>query len=491
MLIQSPLTLSLTLISLIFLGLTIYLFFNKTNLIHKLQLTELELKKIQEILSENKSYLYKKEQDLNILNNEHSLLRENFAKESSERNRLSIENSELKKKIGELLEEASDLKEAMSAAHAALDGERQRREDDARHHERSFIELQNRLKLIGQDMVSTTAQNLSHVEREQFNLAVKPLKDELEIFRSFLSQSQSEGSKQAGMLQNELLKLRETQNILSKQACDLSLALTQGGKSQGMWGELQLERVLESSGLTKGIEYEREVAGARSLGEEGRPDAVVRLPENHCLIIDAKCSLTAYTQYMNAKDEAERESAKKAHITSVKNHIQALSRKNYANYKSLNSPSFVFMFIPIDGALSLALNSNEEIYDNAASNNIYLVSPSSLIPALRVTSNLWVLSKQNERVRILSTEAQQIYNKFNYVLEALDDVLRKNQSLKLSLDTLNNRIRLGKGNLEGQLKSFSTRAPVLIEQEEKEALEKPLNFVEERNTDNFQDFRLI
>ena len=258
-----------------------------------------------------------------------------------------------------------------------------------------------------------------------------------------------------------------------------------------MWGELQLERVLESSGLTKGIEYEREVAGARSLGEEGRPDAVVRLPDNHCLIIDAKCSLTAYTQYMNAKDEAERESAKKAHITSVKNHIQALSRKNYANYKSLNSPSFVFMFIPIDGALSLALNSNEEIYDNAASNNIYLVSPSSLIPALRVTSNLWVLSKQNERVRILSTEAQQIYNKFNYVLEALDDVLRKNQSLKLSLDTLNNRIRLGKGNLEGQLKSFSTRAPVLIEQEEKEALEKPLNFVEERNTDNFQDFRLI
>ena len=202
-----------------------------------------------------------------------------------------------------------------------------------------------------------------------------------------------------------------TQNILSKQALDLSNALSSGGKSQGMWGELQLERVLEASGPTNGIEYEREVAGSRALGETGRPDAVIRLPQNHCLIIDAKCSLTAYTQYINAEDKKIKEEALKNQY-SLKNHIQGLAKRDYCNFKSLNSPSFVFMFVPIDGALSLAINSDSTLYDEASKKNIYLVSPSSLIPALRVSANLWVLSNQNEKIRALAIEAQQIYTKF-------------------------------------------------------------------------------
>ena len=434
--------------------------FNKSS---KLSLTEQKFAQIFNEYQSLKDSIAKKENYLNSLRQDFSSLREIHAATCSEKKRFFEDNEALKKKIAEIEEEKSDLKEAMSAAYATLDAERQMREDDRKKMVQNQEELQNRLTVLGQQMLKTTANELSNQERLNFQKNVAPLKEELETFRRFLTQSQNLGAQRSGALLTEIQKLQMTQNILSKQALDLSNALSSGGKSQGMWGELQLERVLEASGLTNGIEYEREVAGSRALGETGRPDAVIRLPQNHCLIIDAKCSLTAYTQYINAEDKKIKEEALKNHIFSLKNHIQGLAKRDYCNFKSLNSPSFVFMFVPIDGALSLAINSDSTLYDEASKKNIYLVSPSSLIPALRVSANLWVLSNQNEKIRALAIEAQQIYTKFSAVISALDDVEKKNNALNSSLDVLNLRLRAGKGNLEGQLKNFSVKAPGVLE----------------------------
>ena len=434
--------------------------FNKSS---KLSLTEQKFAQIFNEYQSLKDSIAKKENYLNSLRQDFSSLREIHAATCTEKKRFFEDNEALKKKIAEIEEEKSDLKEAMSAAYATLDAERQMREDDRKKMVQNQEELQNRLTVLGQQMLKTTANELSNQERLNFQKNVAPLKEELETFRRFLTQSQNLGAQRSGALLTEIQKLQMTQNILSKQALDLSNALSSGGKSQGMWGELQLERVLEASGLTNGIEYEREVAGSRALGETGRPDAVIRLPQNHCLIIDAKCSLTAYTQYINAEDKKIKEEALKNHIFSLKNHIQGLAKRDYCYFKSLNSPSFVFMFVPIDGALSLAINSDSTLYDEASKKNIYLVSPSSLIPALRVSANLWVLSNQNEKIRALAIEAQQIYTKFSAVISALDDVEKKNNALNSSLDVLNLRLRAGKGNLEGQLKNFSVKAPGVLE----------------------------
>ena len=447
------------------IGIVIYLSYS---LFHGKQEPRLLKQALMQKEQENlalKQNLNKYEHNFESLRQEHTNLRENYAALSGERNLILDNNKKLQNKLDDLSNEAADLREAMSAAGAALDAEKQMREDDRLKAQERDEELKNRLTILGQQMLKATASELSNQERINFQKNVAPLKEELEIFRRFLTQSQNQGASQSGALLTELKKLQESQTVLSKQALDLSLALSAGGKSQGMWGELQLERVLENSGLTLGIEYEREVAGIRYQGENGRPDAIIRLPQNHCLIIDAKCSLTAYTNFMNATDKDEKDNALKAHISSLKNHIQGLKKRDYSNYKSLNSPSFVFMFVPIDGALFLAINKDTTLYDEASQNNIYLVSPSSLLPALRVVANLWVLSKQNERIRALASEAQQIYAKFSQVLNALEDVQKKEASLSSSLEVLNNRLRGGKGNLEGQLQNFSVKAPQVLEQE--------------------------
>lgn len=461
----SPLDFILLIALLIMMGIVIYLCYSLFHGKQEPHLLKQTLIQKEQELSALTQKLNQCEHKFELLRQEHAALRENYAALGKERSLILENNKKLQDKLEELNYEASDLREAMSAAGAALDAEKQMREDDRLKAQERDEELKNRLTLLGQQMLKATAAELSSQERLNFQKNVAPLKEELEIFRSFLTQSQNQSASQSGSLLTELKKLQESQSVLSKQALDLSLALSSGGKSQGMWGELQLERVLESSGLTLGVEYEREVAGVRYQNENGRPDAIIRLPQNHCLIIDAKCSLTAYTSFMNASGKEEKDNALKAHISSLRNHINGLKKRDYSNYNSLNSPSFVFMFVPIDGALSLAINKDASLYDEASQNNIYLVSPSSLLPALRVVANLWVLSKQNERIRALASEAQQIYAKFSQVLNALEDVQKKEASLNSSIEVLNNRLRGGKGNLEGQLQNFAVKAPQVLAQE--------------------------
>ena len=292
------------------------------------------------------------------------------------------------------------------------------------------------------------------------NLAnlVNPLKEELNIFKKFLADTQENNAKRSGELQKEIKLLEESHTTLSKQAEDLTKALRSGGKSQGMWGELQLERILEASGLKNGVEYEREVAGSRALGENGRPDAIIRLPQNHCVIIDAKCSLTAYTNYINAETEEQKEQAMKAHLASIKSHLDELIKKDYSSYQTLNSPSFVFMFVPIDSALTEALRYDSSLYDNAARNKIYLVSPSSILPALRVVSNLWILSEQTDKMRELARIAQAIFEKFNNITESCDSVFNAEKKLNDSLEQLRGRLFTGKGNLKTMLEKFDKNA---------------------------------
>ncbi len=461
----SPLDFILLIALLIMMGIVIYLCYSLFHGKQEPHLLKQTLIQKEQELSALTQKLNQCEHKFELLRQEHAALRENYAALGKERSLILENNKKLQDKLEELNYEASDLREAMSAAGAALDAEKQMREDDRLKAQERDEELKNRLTLLGQQMLKATAAELSSQERLNFQKNVAPLKEELEIFRSFLTQSQNQSASQSGSLLTELKKLQESQTVLSKQALDLSLALSSGGKSQGMWGELQLERVLENSGLTLGVEYEREVAGVRYQNENGRPDAIIRLPQNHCLIIDAKCSLTAYTSFMNASGKEEKDNALKAHISSLRNHINGLKKRDYSNYKSLNSPSFVFMFVPIDGALSLAINKDASLYDEASQNNIYLVSPSSLLPALRVVANLWVLSKQNERIRALASEAQQIYAKFSQVLNALEDVQKKEASLNSSIEVLNNRLCGGKGNLEGQLQNFAVKAPQVLAQE--------------------------
>ena len=322
----------------------------------------------------------------------------------------------------------------------------------------SSQKLENNLKLIADKLVKAGTEDLSKASKEHFAMAVNPLKEELDSFKKLIAESQEKNAQRQGEMFKELNHLQETHSTLSKQAEDLTKALRAGGKSQGMWGELQLEHVLEASGLTKGVEYLREVAGDRSKGENGRPDAIIKLPQNHNIIIDSKCSITNYTDFINASDDNQKAQALKSHINSIKNHLNELIKKDYSSYESLNSPSFVFMFLPVDNALSVALQADSSLYDTGAKNRVYLVSPSSIMPALRVVANLWVLSEQSDRMRQLVSAAEKIAKKYGGVVESLDEIDKIEHNLRDNIDTLRGRFFSGRGNLASLLNSFNQKA---------------------------------
>ncbi len=404
------------------------------------------------------------EQRNSNLQDELTQAREHVAAVNADNQRLDALNAENSRQLEGANAQLMEAREQLASRAREVENLKQLRETDAQAQENARRTLEERLTAISERMLKDRGQDLQKSSAKTLSDTVIPLKEELLQFRELLLKAQKDSSEQAGRFSSELKHMQDAQQNLSKQALDLTNALKSGGKAQGMWGELQLERALDASGLIKGTEYEREVAGNRTYGESGRPDVVIRLPDSHSLIIDAKCSLTAYTEYCNADTDEQREKAAKAHIESIKGHIDGLSKRDYGSYRSLNSPSFVFMFVPLDGALFLAFNRDHAIYDYAASKNVYLVSPSTLVPALRVVSNLWVLAHQNEHIRDLAAAAQKIADKFGLVHDAYGDVLKRKDSFESALETLGSRLISGKGSLATMLSRFSARAPEVMKE---------------------------
>lgn len=427
------------------------------------------LENAQYTINENQLQINELNETLNINRNELTKYNSENHSLSNDVNRLSRELSALQEKnaadeqkIVALSQDNSSLKTQLDAQKELLNHQlesfEKAQDEKQKLFDTSYKELQEQLKLMGNNLVKAGTEDLSKNSKEQMTLVVNPLKEELEKLKNHIAKAQETNAERQGALTKEIKILEESHSTLSKQAEELAKALRSGGKSQGMWGELQLERVLDASGLQNGIEYEREVAGDRSLNEKGRPDAVIKLPDNHNIIVDAKCSLSAFTNYINAESDDDKKAAMKAHIESIRSHIKELIKKDYSSYQSLNSPSFVFMFVPIDSALMDAINYDATLYDYAVQNRVYLVSPSSILPALRVVSNLWILAEQSEKMRHLADAAQKIYDKFENITKAFDAVNSAKSKLNENLDTLQGRLYTGKGNLQNLISSFDTKA---------------------------------
>lgn len=368
-------------------------------------------------------------------------------------------NTQLQQQADKLAAENSALSAKLSELNTALRLKDELMQKQQELQVSTARELEERLNNLGERMLMQRAADLDKIGREQLRQTVGPLTEELKHFRDLIALSQKIGSEQAGALKTELLKLQQAQQSLTKQADALTRALTSGAKTQGLWGEHQLELCLDSAGLVLGRDYAREQVSRDSADGRGRPDVILFLPQKHCLIIDAKCSLTAYTRLQGAPDEQSRAAALKEHVLSVKAHIAELSAKRYDQYQGFNSPSFVFMFVPIDQALTAALQAAPELYQEAMLKSVYLVSPATLLPALKVTSNLWILATQNEKVRRIALEAQKIYRKLEGINEAFADVKRRHSMLQDSLSTLDARLCTGRGNLNVMLRNFAYKAP--------------------------------
>jgi DNA recombination protein RmuC len=291
----------------------------------------------------------------------------------------------------------------------------------------------------GEKLVQQNAANLGTL--------LNPLSERLKDFQGKVEETYDKESKQRFSLQAEIQKLIEANTKISEDANNLANALKGSSKTQGSWGELVLERVLEASGLHKGREYEAQVNLKREDGTSGQPDVVVRLPENKHVVVDSKVSLVAYEAYCAADDEVLRKQELKKHIESLRAHIDGLAAKNYPALYGIRTPDFVLMFIPIEPAFILAASEKHELFVEAMKKNVMIVSPTTLLISLRTIASIWRYEYQNRNAQELVRQCTALYDKFVNFVGDLEDVGKKLDAAQKSHEDAYGKLRSGRGNL--------------------------------------------
>ncbi|MFM9985033.1 MAG: DNA recombination protein RmuC [Flavobacteriales bacterium] len=286
--------------------------------------------------------------------------------------------------------------------------------------------------------------------RDQLDIVLSPFRQKLTDFENKVEKVYKEENNERINLKAELKLLSEMNKQLSTDANNLATALKGSNKSQGNWGEMILEKILERSGLQAGQEYEVQTSDQNQDGRIIRPDVVVHLPEGKHIIIDSKVSLIAYNSMIAAGSDEERERYLKAHLESIRSHIKQLSEKNYATAKKLVTPDFVLLFMPIEAAFSAAMQLDSELYNYAWDKKVVLVSPTTLLATLRTVASIWVQEKRTRNAEEIALEAGKLYDKFSAFVDDLIDVGKRMDSAKGSYEEAMKKLTSGTGNLVGR-----------------------------------------
>lgn len=316
-------------------------------------------------------------------------------------------------------------------------------------HEKFKLEFQN----LANEILRKNTREFSDSNQKQIGELLNPFKERIERFEKRVNEVYETESKDRSALMGQVKSLMELNKQISEEANNLTRALKGDTRQQGAWGELILEKILESSGLVKGEEYEtqysEEVEGGRV-----RPDVVIKLPDQKCIIVDSKVSLQAYDSYCNTEDGPEREIFVKQHLLSIRAHIKSLSDKSYHSKIGFNSPEFVLLFIPIEPGFSLALQRDPALYNMAWDNRIVIVSPTTLLATLRTVASVWKQEKQNKNYQRIAEMAADMYDKFRGFLEDMKKIERGlNMSVQAYQDA-SGKLHTGRGNLISRAEKF-------------------------------------
>ncbi len=286
-------------------------------------------------------------------------------------------------------------------------------------------------------------------EQNKTNLKeiLDPLKERISEFQNKVEESNKESIDRNAALRQQLSSLKEMNLQMSQDAQNLVKALKGDTKAQGDWGEIQLERILERSGLRKGEEYSVQESFTAEDGSRKRPDVIINLPEEKKIIIDSKVSLVDYERFVSAEEDDQKNIHLKAFINSVKRHIKDLSDKEYQNLFQEESLDFVLMFIPIEPAFIMAIQFGENLYVDAYDKNIIIVSPSTLLATLRTIANIWKQEYQSRNVIEIAKQSGALYDKFVGFVDDLIDVGNRMDQAKNSYEGAMKKLSEGTGNL--------------------------------------------
>ncbi len=324
-------------------------------------------------------------------------------------------------------------------------------EEKLAEHQHEVRELQEKFstefKNLANEILEEKSKKFTEQNKTNINDILKPLNEKIKEFEKKVDDVYDKEAQQRFSLKEEVKRLAELNQQVSREANNLTRALKGESKSQGTWGEVILESILEKSGLVKDREYFVQESFKDEEGKRLQPDIVLKYPGDRSVIIDSKVSLTAYEKFVSADDETIKEMAKKEHLISVKNHIQELNAKNYQDLYQLNSLDFVMMFMPVEPAYMLAVQSESEIWQYAYDRRILLISPTNLIAALKMVVSLWRQEYQNKNAVEIARRSGELYDKFVGLADDLIDIGNKLKQTQKSYELSMNKLTLGRGSL--------------------------------------------
>ena len=314
--------------------------------------------------------------------------------------------------------------------------------------------LKTQFENLANKIFEERSQQFKNQNKSSLDEIVNPLKEQLGEFKKRVETVYDNENKDRISLREEIVSLRRDTANMNIEALNLTRALKGDKKTQGNWGEMILEKVLEQSGLRKGIEYDPQGAFRDQDNRLFKPVVIVRLPEEKDVVIDSKVSLIAYEQFSSAENELDKTLALKQHVEAIRNHIKTLSDKDYTSLKGLRSLDFVLLFMPIESAFVEAFQADDKLFSDAFERKIIVVTPTTLLATLRTIENIWRYERQNENSRIIAEKAGTLYDKVRGLVEDLEKLGNQLSTVHKTYDGVMNKLTLGNANLIRQASSF-------------------------------------
>ncbi|CCG94740.1 DNA recombination protein rmuC [Marinobacter nauticus ATCC 49840] len=367
---------------------------------------------------------------------------------------LASESSQYQQRAEALSEELGQLKVELREQQVTLDKERRSASEKLELLEKNRDALKQEFENLANRIFEQKSERFSQQSKTSLDSLLNPFRDQLQDFRKRVEDVYTTETRDRQALRSEIKSLQELNRQITEEAANLTRALKGDKKIQGNWGELILERVLERSGLRKGVEYETQGSYRDEDNQLLRPDVIVHLPDQRNLVIDSKVSLVAYQQWVTADQEEERAAALKQHVEAVRNHIRALSEKDYSQLNGLHSPDFVLLFMPIEPAFVAAFQQDENLFAEAFERKIIVVTPTTLLATLRTIENIWRYERQSQNARRIADRAGAVYDKLRVFVEAMEKLGSQLHTAQGTYDNAMNTLTRGRGNLISQANRF-------------------------------------
>lgn len=364
---------------------------------------------------------------------------------------------QLETQVGQLREEAGRREEELNTRRAAEAEVRARLEETRKHFDEKEADFRTQSEQLKQEfelLANRIFEKQGAQHQERLATVLNPFKEQLGDFRQRVEQVYETDTRDRASLLTEVRNLQQASDRINQEAENLTRALKGDVKQQGNWGEMVLERVLESSGLRRGEEYLVQESRRDIDGSLKRPDVLIRLPDDKDVVVDAKLSLLAYEQALAEEDEGARDAALRNHVASLRNHVKRLADQHYDQLPDVRSLDFVLLFVPIEAAFTMAMEQDQSLFTEAFERRIVIVSPTTLMMTLRIIHNVWRYEKQNRNAQEIARRAGALYDKLRGFVDDMETLGRQLQTADNTYQAAFSKLSTGKGNLLRRAEQF-------------------------------------